>query len=246
MFKVYPFDCVQGILSAMKNERLHKFLSRAGVASRRQAEEMIRRGLIRVNGEKATIGDSIDPEQDKVFYAGRLVTIHKPIIYAFNKPIGVTSTLRDAHADKTIADFFPKNRRVYPVGRLDKYSGGLILVTDDGELANILMHPRYNHEKEYAVELCGENDSDLQKFTKRYDLDGSKTQPMQLKLIQKLASKRWRIHLILKEGKKRQIRRVAQMLGYRVERLTRLRIGKLRLDDLKVGKWKIVKREDII
>ncbi|OGB73696.1 hypothetical protein A3K24_02560 [candidate division Kazan bacterium RIFCSPHIGHO2_01_FULL_44_14] len=230
----------------MAKERLHKFLARAGVASRRQAEEMIRRGLIRVNGEKSKIGDSIDPKQDKVFYAGRPVMVRTAIIYAFNKPVGVTSTLRDPHADKTIGDFFPKDRRVYPVGRLDKYSGGLILVTNDGELANLLMHPRYNHEKEYAVELRGENDSNLQKFTGRYELDELKTQPMQLKSIQRLATKRWRIHLILKEGKKRQIRRIAQMLGYQVERLTRLRVGKLRLDDLKAGKWRIVKREDII
>ena len=230
----------------MATERLHKFLARAGIASRRLAEDMIRHGRVNVIGVEATLGMSINPDIDKVTCDGKSVEQAEAVIYAFNKPVGVTSTVRDRYAAKTVAEFFPKNQRVYPAGRLDKNSSGLLLITNDGELANQLMHPRYSHEKEYVVELSGVSSDNIKKFTHRFRLDGAQTQPMRVAKIKRVMVGRWLVNLVLKEGKKRQIRRVANLLGYTVEQLARVRVGKLRLGDLRPGEWRIVKREDII
>ncbi|MFH0905417.1 MAG: pseudouridine synthase [bacterium] len=228
-------------------ERLQKFLARAGVASRRKAEQLILDGRVKVNGVVVRrLGSLIDPRRDRVEYHGRAVQVAEPAIYAFNKPVGVTSTVSDSHAKKTIADFFPKENRVYPVGRLDKNSDGLILVTNDGELANLLTHPRYQHEKEYEVIVAGSSADKIIGFKKSYRTDGSLTQPMRVVGQRILARGRWLVRLVLKEGKKRQIREVAERLGYKVVRLTRVRIGKLRLGKLAPGEWREVQRDNII
>lgn len=227
-------------------ERLQKVLAQAGIASRRKAEELITEGLVKVNGKVVTtLGSKVDSARDKIEYDGRLIRKDEPVVYAFYKPAGVTSTMSDPHAKKTIADYF-KGKRVYPVGRLDKYSEGLMLVTNDGGLALELTHPRFEHEKEYEVLLQGKAEDNISKFEQRFKIDGYRTQPMKLAGIKKVKDKQWSVGLILKEGRKRQIRKIAEKLGYQVIDLKRVRIGKLRLGDLQPGRWREVGRQDII
>ncbi len=228
-------------------ERLQKVLAQAGVASRRKAEEYIAKGLVTVNGKVVTtLGTKVDPAQDKIEYNGRLLKKEEQVIYAFYKPAGVTSTMSDPYAKKTIADYF-KGKRVYPVGRLDKYSEGLMLITNDGDLALELTHPRYEHEKEYEVLLQGKTEDNIPKFEQRFKIDdGYRTQPMKLVMSKKVKDRQWLVGLVLKEGRKRQIRKIAEILGYQVIDLKRVRIEKLKLEDLQPGRWREVGRGDII
>ena len=227
-------------------ERLQKILAEAGVASRRKAEELILKGLVKVNGRVVTeLGTKAEFGVDKIEYAGKLVHKAEPVIYAFYKPAGVTSTMSDPNAKKTIADYF-KGQRVYPVGRLDKYSKGLILVTNEGDLALELTHPRYEHEKEYEVVIRGKTPNNILKFRERFVIEGYQTQPMQLVRHEQIKKDQWLVKLVLKEGRKRQIRRIAEKLGYQVIDLKRVRMGKLKLGDLAPGEWREVNRGDII
>jgi len=232
----------------MAKVRLNKFLAECGIASRRGADDLIAQGKIKVNGRAVKeLGIGVDPQKDKVEYWGRIIKPETKLIFAFYKPRGVTSTTADEHADKTIADFFPKSLgRLYPVGRLDKDSEGLMIVSNDGELANKLTHPRYEHEKEYEVIIGGDDPSNVKKFSTRFQLDGYLTLPMQLSKFKKLKPKTWQMNLILKEGRKRQIRRIADILGYKVLELKRIRIGKLKLGNLSFGKFQPLQEKDII
>lgn len=227
--------------------RLQKFLAQAGVASRRKSEELILAGLISVNGQVVNkLGTKVDDKKDLVEYKNTAVRLQSVIIYMLNKPVGVLSTVMDEHAKKKVVDYLPTTDRIYPIGRLDKDSEGLILLTNNGELANRLMHPRYEHEKEYVVGIVGSSDGNIKKFKNRFKLDGKITQPMKIGKVCRLSGGYWSVNLILKEGKKRQIRRIAEKLGYQVNKLQRIRIGKLKLGNLNPGKWKIVKETDIL
>ena len=229
----------------MSEIRLQKFLAEAGIASRRAAEKLIADGKVTINDVVAKIGDKIKAGE-KVRVAGVLVDT-KPArqIYAFYKPRGVTSTNSDKFATKTVADFFDGMPRVFPVGRLDKESEGLLLVTNDGVLANQLTHPRYEHEKEYEVELSGAGKG-LEEFGRAYQLKTGSIRPMEVVGAQQLKNGHSVVKLVLRQGRKRQIREVAEKLGYTVRRLKRTRIGKLKLGSLAPGKWKKVRREDIV
>jgi 23S rRNA pseudouridine2605 synthase len=227
-------------------ERLQKILAEAGVASRRAAERLILDGRVKVNGTVVSVlGAKADIATDKIECDGRLLTRAPQVIYAFYKPAGVTSTMSDPNAKKTISDYF-KGKRVYPVGRLDKYSEGLLLVTNDGALALELTHPRYEHEKEYEVIIRGKSDHNIVKFSKRFVLDGYQTRPMRLLHHKQIKPDQWLVQLVLKEGRKRQIRKIAEKIGYQVIDLKRVRMGKLKLGDLAPGEWRQVSRSDII
>ncbi|MFA5967576.1 MAG: pseudouridine synthase [Patescibacteria group bacterium] len=259
----------------MTKMRLNKYLAGAGIASRRKADELIQEGKVKVNGKIITsLGIQIDPEKDKVEYQGKILQAATPLLFMFNKPAGVTSTMADPHAQKTVADYFKDVGRVYPVGRLDKDSEGLLLVTNDGDLANKLMHPRYEHEKEYEVVISRhaefssasprkilparpgkrvqddgrgtEREDLITKFSQSFKIDGARIKPMRVKIINKISPNSWIISLILQEGRKRQIRRVAEMLGYKIIQLKRVRIGKLKLGHLSVGKYRRVLVDEII
>lgn len=231
----------------MEPVRLQKYLAEMGAASRRTAEKMMLDGRVSVNGRIANeLGTKITPGVDKVMVDKKEIAGHEPrVIYAFNKPRGVASTVFDPFAAKKVTDFFPDDVRVYPVGRLDKESEGLMLVTNDGALAHELMHPRHEHEKEYEVTLVGQG-KPMADFERPYQLLVGRTRPMKLVSAKKLPKERYVVRLVLREGKKRQIREVARRMGYRVLSLVRVRIGRLLLGDLPMGKWKIVRREDII
>lgn len=214
--------------------KLQKYLSQAGVCSRRKAEEHIAAGLVKVNGEVAHIGQVVDSDIDKITVDGRVVKATERLVYyAFNKPRNVVTTNASGEKDLTIADVVRTPERVFPIGRLDKETTGLILLTNDGRLSNYLMHPSHQHEKEYLVEIYGRiEDRELDTMARGMylkDID-YRTQRTQVK---RLASGRFSI--ILREGKNRQIRRMLQALGHMVKRLKRIRIENIDIGDMEEG-----------
>ncbi len=229
----------------MVSMRLQKFLASCGIASRRKAEELILAGKVTVNGRVVDkLGSQVEPA-DIVMFNGKELKAAEPVIFAFYKPVGVTSTTSDPHATRTIETYF-KGLKVFPVGRLDKYSEGLMLVTNDGELAYELTHPKFEHEKEYEIEIIGRRPGGIAGFKNRFVIDGYKTQPMQLVKSVEVSSTKWHLTLVLKEGRKRQIRMVAEKLGYSVNKLKRTRIGKLTLGTLKPGEYKPIQKSMVI
>ena len=218
--------------------RLQKFLADAGVASRREADELIGGGVVKVNGTVVTqLGLKIDPFKDKIEVGHDLIKSKpKKVLLKIYKPVGVISSCYQA-GEKTIIDYVKHlGYRLFPVGRLDKNSEGLMLLTNDGDLANNLMHPRYEHEKEYIVEvqLIIKNEQ-LTKLGQGIIIDGKRTLPAKVK---RLGDKEFSI--ILKEGKKRQIRRMVEAVGNRVVSLKRVRIEKYLLGELKPGEFEFI------
>ncbi|MDQ7825271.1 MAG: pseudouridine synthase [Candidatus Eremiobacteraeota bacterium] len=235
-------------------ERLHKYLSRCGLASRRKAEALISQGRVCVNGEVAPPGGMlIDPLEDRVTLDGTAVEPPAaPVYYALHKPHGYTTTVQDAHAAKTVMELVPAYPRVYPVGRLDRDSSGLIILTNDGDLAQAVTHPSRGHEKEYEVYAAclkgtgrGALRSLLGKMEKGVALEEGVTSPAKVRIL-RLDERGALFHLILREGRNRQIRRMCQALGLRVESLRRVRVGALELGDLAPGEYRLVGREEIL
>jgi 23S rRNA pseudouridine2605 synthase len=225
-------------------ERLQKILARAGFGSRRACEELIRQGRVTVNGQVAQLGQKADPDRDHIAVDGRQLHLHYRRTYiAFHKPRGVLSDEGSGHRP-TVGDLVPLPGRLFPVGRLDLRSEGLILLTNDGELANLLTHPRYEHTKEYHVYIEGyPDDETLRRWRQGTFLDGRRTAPAEVSVLRREGDGTW-LRVVLREGRKRQIRRVAAMLGHPVHRLIRVRIGPVHLGTLKPGEWRhLTKRE---
>jgi pseudouridine synthase len=217
--------------------RLQKWLSETGVCSRRHGEVLIQEGRVRVNGKKVTeLGSKIDPDKDRVEVDGRPLALSPEKIYlALHKPKGyVTSVSHAGHM--VVMDLIELPERVYPVGRLDKDSSGLLLLTNDGRLHHRLSHPSFDHEKEYevAVERPME-DSTLKQLAEGVLLDGSTTRPAQ---VRRLSGRRFLI--VLQEGRNRQIRRMVAQVGNKVKRLKRIRVAHIRLGSLPEGAWRFL------
>ena len=214
--------------------KLQKYLATAGVASRRKSEDFIARGLVTVNGEIAHIGQIIDSEKDQIEVKNEAITeVAESVYYKINKPRGVVTTCV-SQGDTGILDIVDIPERVFPIGRLDKETTGLILLTNDGRLSNYLMHPRYEHEKEYIVEVYGriEDDTLLKLGSGSIDILGSRVQPATVK---RLSSGTFSI--VLKEGKNRQIRRMVEVVGHMVKKLKRIRIENIHLGNLDEGEY---------
>jgi len=225
--------------------RLQKFFSDQGVLSRRAAEAEIEAGTVTVNGITAHLGMKIDPEKDTVVYNGiTLSPVHGHTDRTYimlNKPIGYVTTMKDEKGRATAADLLKDvSGRVYPIGRLDMYSDGLLLFTDDGELANRIMHPSHHVEKEYILTLKGTlTPADAHRYMEPMMLDGYPLRPVEARLLETGISLSGghvgsKLSIILHEGRNRQIRRMSEQLGYTVLRLTRIRAGKIILGDLPV------------
>ncbi len=224
--------------------RIQKFLSQAGICSRRKGEEYILKGRISVNGETITTpGTKIDPEQDAITLDGKRISFNpeeKNIYIALNKPEGYISSCSRRHG-KIVIDLIKLSERIYPIGRLDKDSTGLILLTNDGELHNKLSHPSFNHEKEYIVTTFNPVSlSSLKKMASGIIIDGEKTRRAKVKKISRCVFK-----IILKQGRNRQIRKMVKETGNRVKKLHRIRIGNLRLGRLKSGEWRYLTEKEI-
>lgn len=245
----------------MEKIRLQKFLSQAGIASRRKSENLISSGKILINNKIAILGDKIDPHIDVVKVDGEVIQSSQQLVYyAVNKPVEYTSSVRDVNAKKLVTELVHNEPKVWPVGRLDKDSTGLIILTNDGELTNKLTHPRYRHEKEYLIKCrmmnapledtrgreCKINDK-INKLKKGIILTEGIAHFDKLEIVD-LDEKRniATIRVVLHQGWKRQIRRMCEKVGFYVVELKRTRIAKLELGNLEKGKYKVVNKSDII
>jgi 23S rRNA pseudouridine2605 synthase/23S rRNA pseudouridine2604 synthase len=215
--------------------RLQKFLSAAGICSRRKGEEFIKVGRVTVNGRIIVeLGTKIDPENDQVCFDGKPVKYEQPLVYiVLNKPVDYVTSCRHA-GEKIVLDLVDIAQRVYPIGRLDKDSTGLLLLTNDGRLHHKLSHPSFDHEKEYDVTVVKPiTDGSLQKLAAGLPMKEGKTRQAQ---VQRITSRQFRI--ILKEGKNRQVRRMVRKVGNQVKMLKRIRVAGLKLGKLPPGKWR--------
>jgi 23S rRNA pseudouridine2605 synthase len=220
--------------------RLNAYLARTGVASRRGAEELIRAGRVRVNGEVAGLATFVEP-RDTVEVDGNSIE-PEPLTYVLlHKPAGVVTTARDPRGRPTVVGLVGHERRVVPVGRLDADATGALLLTNDGPLAHRLMHPRYEVDKVYEAEVEGEpSDQALAQLTEGVELDDGRTSPAK---VDRLSSSR--IELTIHEGKKHQVKRMLQAVGHPVRRLHRSRYAGLTLDGLAPGEWRELTSEEI-
>jgi 23S rRNA pseudouridine2605 synthase len=221
-------------------DRIQKILAHAGYGSRRACEELIIAGRVTVNGQVAHIGSKADILKDQVKLDGKLVKLPETFLYiALYKPRGVLSSVSSPDPRPTVRDLVPIQGSMYPVGRLDVDSEGLILLTNDGELTNQLTHPRYGHEKEYRV-LVARHPDEKQLTAWRHGVvltDGYRTTPVQVDVESHSGKGTW-LRVIMKEGRKRQIRDSCRQIGLPVVSIIRIRIGSLRLGNLKSGEWR--------
>jgi 23S rRNA pseudouridine2605 synthase len=230
-------------------ERIQKILARAGVTSRREAERLIQEGRVAVNGVVVKkLGSRADAGRDKIKVDGRLIRQPPPLYYLFHKPKGLLTSMRDSEDRPSLGDWLEslgKKRRLFPVGRLDFNSSGLLLLTNDGELAQKLMHPRYEVRKVYRVKVnrCP-SEEDLDRLRKGIRLEDGWTAPAKARVVEVLKKKAW-IELEIREGRYREIRRMFEALGYFVEKLVRIRMGPLRLGSLAPGEYRPLSRQEV-
>jgi 23S rRNA pseudouridine2605 synthase len=222
--------------------RLNRFLAAGGIGSRRHCDELIAAGRVTVNGSVCTDFSAQPGTHDHVKVDGKLVRITTPLTIMLHKPAGFVSTRKDPHVRDTVFDLIPpKFSRLFNIGRLDAQTEGLLLLTNDGDLAHRLMHPRYKIDKEYEITL--DRPWDLAhgpKLTRGVFLDGRRARIARLHSISAM-----RLRVVLRQGINRQVRRMFEALGYHVKRLVRVRIGRLRLGDLPRGHWRVLTRHEL-
>ena len=227
-------------------ERLQKILSARGVASRRKAEEMIEKGLVIVNGMTASLGDAADPELDEIMVEGKPLPSQQNYVYILlHKPRGYVTTLSDEKGRPNAAQLVSDcGLRVYPVGRLDMDSEGLLLFTNDGDFANAMMHPKHEVKKTYDTWVTGYVPGAEIKLSRPIALDGYTIRPPKIKLI-RADGKKAKFQITIHEGRNRQVRRMCEAAGMTVTRLKRIREGNLSLGDLPLGKWRYLTAEEV-
>lgn len=227
-------------------ERLQKILSRNGIASRRKAERLIAEGAVEVNGVKAVIGQSADPEQDIITVHGKYVGGKpEPVYIALYKPRGYVTTLKDEHGRKTVRELVEGcGTHVYPAGRLDIDSEGLLIMTNDGAVAQKLMHPSNEIPKAYRVTVDSTDDAKFELLRRLTEIDGEPITNPEVRVIRKRED-RSSLEVIIHEGKNRQVRRMCSRVGMEVLRLKRNRIGEIGLGTLKPGEWRYLDKHEI-
>jgi 23S rRNA pseudouridine2605 synthase len=230
-------------------ERLQKILAHSGYGSRRSCEDLITAGRVRVNGQIAILGQKADPVVDKITLDGKPIAAAEALTYvALHKPRNVLSAVEKERGDTrpTVRDLVDVPGHLYPVGRLDFESEGLVLMTNDGDLANHLTHPRYGHEKEYRVLLAKRPDREQVEAWKRGVVleDGYKTAPVDIRFDSTQGKGAW-VRVVMGEGRKRQIRETCKQLGLPIVRIVRVRIGTLRLANLKPRQWRYLTAQEV-
>ncbi len=230
----------------MEKERLQKYMANCGLMSRRAAEKEIEAGNVTVNGVVAKIGDSVLPGKDKVLYKGKEVRSSGRKLYLLlNKPQGVVTTMNDEFGRKTVRELLPVKERVYPVGRLDKDSEGLLICTNDGELANMLMHPRYHLKKTYIVNVRGNVYGETADALRALrEIGGEAIAPADVQIVSRSESFSV-LRFTISEGKNRQIRRMCEAVGLSVMQLKRIAIGNLHLTGIEIGKYRPMTKEEL-
>ena len=226
----------------MEEIRLQKFMADCGIASRRKCEEYIVSGQVKVNGIVAELGTKINPKQDVVEYKGKKVkylNIDKVYIL-LNKPIGYVTTVNDQFSRQTVLDLVKEiNTRVVPVGRLDMYTSGALILTNDGEFVYKVTHPKYEIEKTYVATITGIiQKKEVEELRKGVDIGGYITKPAKVKIIKIDEEKNIsRIEIVIHEGKNREVRKMCEKIGHKVRALHRSKIGKIDVKDLKIASW---------
>jgi len=229
----------------MADERLQRSLARAGFGSRRACEELIAAGRVEVNGRRASLGDRVDPSKDEVRVDGAKVNVDPALrTFVLHKPRGVTTTLRDAHAERDLTSLLPKDVRVFPVGRLDRDTEGLLLLTNDGDLAHRLTHPRYEIQKEYLAEVDRPpSNRQLSRLRRGVELEDGIARAADARSAGGTKG-RGGVRLVMVEGRKREVRRMLDAVGLPVRRLVRVRVGPIRLGGLRAGELRELDPED--
>ena len=235
----------------MEELRIQKYLSKQGIMSRRGAEEAVMRGKVLINGKRAVTGQKVIPEIDEIALDGTIIapkTENKKIYAMLNKPAGVVTTMSDEKERMCVLDILEKDEikeRIYPVGRLDMYSEGLLILTNDGDVANKLMHPKNEIAKTYFVSVKGELSQDqIKKFSEPILIDGKKTAPAKTEVAE-LKNGLTKLRIEIYEGRNRQIRRICDNLELVVLKLKRVGIGKLNIGKLKPGQWRYLSQSEI-
>jgi len=226
--------------------RLNKYLAMCGIASRRKADELIQQGRVAVNGEVITqLGIKIDPRKDKVTVDGKPVKPEEKFVYiVLNKPKDCITTVKDEKGRRTVLDLVKVKQRIFPVGRLDRNTTGVLLLTNDGELAYRLMHPKYKVEKAYKVEIDKPiKPEDIEKLKRGIMLDGRKTEACDIYILPD--SDRKELGITIHEGRYRQIRRMFERLGYKVRKLHRVSFGGITVSGMKRGEWRYLTEKEI-
>lgn len=227
--------------------RLQKYMAECGIASRRKSEELIAQGSVKVNGRTASIGDKIDPIKDIIAVNGRRIAKEKKDYYIMlHKPRGFITTMSDEMGRKCVAELVSDvGARIYPVGRLDRDSEGLLLLTNDGEFANMMMHPKHHVPKTYRVTVRPSiTDEQLDAFATGIMIDGRMTAPAEVRVLVKEPG-RVVLEIVLREGRNRQIRKMCEELELEVARLKRISMGSVKLGMLPQGKWRELTPEEV-
>ncbi|HMC40502.1 MAG TPA: pseudouridine synthase [Acidimicrobiales bacterium] len=223
-------------------ERLQKVLAAAGIGSRRACEELIAAGRVSVNGAVAELGRRVDPAADRVTVDGVPVATRPGLVYyLLNKPAGVVSTASDPEGRPTVTGLVPGEPRVFPVGRLDAATEGLLLLTNDGDLAHRLTHPSFGVEKEYLATVAGApKPGAMRRLREGVDLEDGRTAPAKVSQVQPEV-----LRITIHEGRNRQVRRMAEAVGHPIRRLVRTRIGPLRTGRLRPGDWRLLTQDEV-
>jgi 23S rRNA pseudouridine2605 synthase len=224
-------------------ERLQKVLARAGLGSRRVCEDLVAEGRVTVNGEVAVLGRRVHVDRDQVAIDGAAVPVDPDtVVYLLNKPTGVITTAHDTHGRPTVIELVPPEPRVFPVGRLDLDTEGLLLLTNDGALTHRLTHPSFGVEKEYLAHVEGEpSRASVRRLREGIELEDGLTAPAQVAVVSPEL-----LRIVIHEGRNRQVRRMCEAIGHPVVRLVRTRIGPLTDRKLKPGAWRVLEFDEIV
>ena len=233
----------------MEEVRLQKYLADCGIASRRKCEQYIQQGKVQVNGKVVTeLGTKINPKKDKVKFENREITENRKMVYILlNKPIGYVTTVDDQFNRDTVLDLVKVKERIVPVGRLDMYTSGALILTNDGDFVYKVTHPKHEIEKTYTVTLKGiiQND-EVEKLRKGVKIEDYTTKPAKVKILKTDKEKNIsRLEIIIHEGKNRQVRKMCEAIGKKVLALHRSKIGKIGVKDLKLGEWRYLTEKEI-
>lgn len=232
----------------MEEIRLQKYLAEAGVASRRKCEEFIQQGRVKINGNVAALGEKVNPEIDKVEFDNKEIgKIEEHVYILLNKPIGYVTTAKEQFGRDSVLDLVKVKQRIVPVGRLDMYTSGALLLSNDGDFIYKVTHPKHEVDKTYTVTLKGiVTNEDVQKLKNGVEIEDYITKPAQVKILKTDEEKNIsRLAITIHEGKNRQVRKMCEAIGKKVQALHRTKIGNIEVKELKLGTWRYLKPEEV-
>lgn len=232
----------------MEEIRLQKYLAEAGIASRRKCEEFITQGRVKVNNNIAVLGTKINPEKDIVLFDNKKIESKEELVYILlNKPIGYVTTSKDQFSRDSVLDLVKVKQRIVPVGRLDMYTSGALLLSNDGDFVYKITHPKHEIDKTYTVTLKGiVTDEEIEELRKGVKIEEYITKPAKVKILKTDIEKNIsRVAITIHEGKNRQVRKMCEAVGRKVQALHRSKIGNLDVKDLKIGTWRYLSKKEV-